>query len=345
MELLVVFLLAGLGSVIPTIVYVTIAWWLDRYEKEPLWLMSLAFVWGCIPAIILSMVAEVGLMVPLAALNPDADMTAMTAVLIAPGVEEIFKCIPLIVMFLVYRKEFDGLIDGLLYGALVGFGFAMTENFMYVLGAYQQGGLASMFVTLFLRTVVFGMMHALWTSMFGLGLGMARYATTLPGVIIPPIVGLMVGILLHGIHNFGATQGGWFMLLTFGSYVVGCAAWLVLMLLAGRGESRWIREELEEEVNLGLISGDQALASFRYRSRVANRWQALHRHGAGHALTLGDLYSKCAKLAMKKRQLKIHPHVSDTARDVAKLRDEIARLQAKLTTQPPVSPQLPPKRF
>ena len=47
---MLVLIVAVLGALIPTIIYVLFIWWLDRYEKEPLWLLALAFLWGAIPA-------------------------------------------------------------------------------------------------------------------------------------------------------------------------------------------------------------------------------------------------------------------------------------------------------
>lgn len=330
MEILFALLLAAGGALIPTTIYVTIAWWLDRYEKEPLWLMILAFVWGAIPAIIVAVVAEIGLVIPLAALTPDTDLAFVSTVIIAPPVEELIKAFPLVLMFLVYRREFDGLLDGLLYGALVGFGFAMTENFLYFLSAYESGGLNSLLLTIFLRTIVFGMMHALWTSMLGLGLGIARYATNTAWLLIPPVLGLAAGIGLHMIHNFGATQGGWYAVLMVFSYFSGCTFWLGLVFYAGYREAKWIREELRDEVTNGLLTESQAYASFRYRARVANRWAAITKHGVGHTILLGRLYSLSAKLAIKKRQLMIHPHVESYAQQIEQLRNDIRSVQATL---------------
>ena len=53
-----IWLVAILGALIPTIVYVLLVWWLDRYEKEPLWLLALAFLWGAVPAAIFSILVE-----------------------------------------------------------------------------------------------------------------------------------------------------------------------------------------------------------------------------------------------------------------------------------------------
>lgn len=335
MEFLLALLLAAGGTLIPTTLYVTIAWWLDRYEKEPLWLMGLAFIWGAIPAIIMALIAEIGLVIPLALLSPETDLTVVSTVLIAPPVEELIKAFPLLLMFVFFRREFDGLMDGLLYGALVGFGFAMTENFLYFLSAYQSGGFGSLFVTIFLRTIVFGMMHALWTSMLGLGLGIARYATNTAWLVLPPVLGLATGIALHMVHNYGATHGGWFVVLMAFSYFSGCTFWLGLVFYAGFREAEWIREELRDEVASGLLTEAQALASFRYRARVANRWAGMMEHGMGHTLQLGKLYSLSAKLAMKKRQLTIHPQVAMYAQEVDRLRDEITQIQHRLRQATP----------
>ena len=48
-----------LFAVIPTLCYVAIVWWCDRYEKEPFWLLAAAFLWGAVPAILLAIGGEV----------------------------------------------------------------------------------------------------------------------------------------------------------------------------------------------------------------------------------------------------------------------------------------------
>ncbi len=56
---------AILGALIPTILYVLFVWWLDCYEKEPLWLLAFAFLWGAIPATILSALLEYIIVIPI----------------------------------------------------------------------------------------------------------------------------------------------------------------------------------------------------------------------------------------------------------------------------------------
>ena len=118
-------LFAILAAAIPTAIYGMLVWWLDRYEKEPPWLIAAAFLWGSLPAIGLALLFELGLQIPLARSPIGPDLAAWG---LAPLVEEPVKALALVGLFLLARREFDGPLDGIVYGSLVGFGFSMTEN-------------------------------------------------------------------------------------------------------------------------------------------------------------------------------------------------------------------------
>src|SRR5262245_30980549 len=158
--------IAFLAAAIPTAIYSLLLWWLDRYEKEPLSLIMIAFLWGALPAIALALLFELILAAPLehSPIGPGATQWAL-----APLVEEPIKALALIGLFLFARHEFDGPLDGIVYGALVGFGFSMTENLLFFL---QHGALDG---ALWIRGVLFGLNHAFFTCLVGLALGAARY--------------------------------------------------------------------------------------------------------------------------------------------------------------------------
>ena len=71
--------------------------------------------------------ATLGLGDPIPARVPGTD-TSVTG----PFLEELSKGFVLFLLFLMLPNEFDGLLDGLIYGALVGIGFAMVENVKYL---------------------------------------------------------------------------------------------------------------------------------------------------------------------------------------------------------------------
>ncbi len=346
--------LALFGSIAPTLIYVSIAWLLDRYQKEPWWLLLLTFAWGAIPACVLAVFSELIVLAPIEMVLPgELDATpamfvkaVLSVAIVAPIVEECLKAVPLFLLFFLFRKEFDGLMDGLLYGALAGFGFAMTENFFYIFSAGVEGGLGAGLFVLFLRTVVLGMMHALWTSMLGIGLTVSCFTRSHVTAVMAPIIGLCIGMTLHGLHNFSAvlsdsSENGlvsaFALFVMLASYGLGCIAWLTLTLLAGHLEGTWIREELHAEIASGVLSAEEARACGRFRIRTVICWNVLCEHGLGPARLLNQLFDKGAGLGIKKRRLKqCSVWGTSSEDDLAVIRAEIHSIRQQLRAFPAI---------
>ncbi|MGH2543645.1 MAG: PrsW family intramembrane metalloprotease [Ardenticatenaceae bacterium] len=328
MDAIVVLFASFLAAFVPTCIYVLLAYWLDRYEKEPLWLLTVTFFWGAIPAIIVSLVVELVLDIPIQVLATGQSADLLGGTFVAPVVEELAKAVPLVTIFWLYRREFDGLMDGLIYGALVGFGFSMSENIFYFLGAYVEGGWDDWGILVLLRGLVFGLNHALFTSAFGVGLAYARYARGSRARSLAPLAGLTGAVALHMIHNFFVSlpTAGLFCLVSLATDWLGVLAWLVLVLLATRQEKKWIIEELRDEVADGLLSLEHAHAASRYRTRLRDRWDVLREHGFGRAHRLSLLHNAAAELALKKRQLRLHGDEWGNTAEIARLRQQIAQL-------------------
>src|SRR5438477_1041596 len=96
----------------------------------------------------------------------------------APLVEEFWKGLAVFGVFFFLRREFDGVVDGIIYGTFAALGFAATENVIYYSRAgltdtlsHHDGVLATTFV---LRGVLSPWGHPLYTSMTGIGFGIAR---------------------------------------------------------------------------------------------------------------------------------------------------------------------------
>ena len=72
------------------------------------------------------------------------------------------------------RDEFDSVLDGLVYGALVGVGFAMTENILYFGEAYLTGDLGNFGTLVLARAVLGGLGHPAYTAVTGAAFGWSR---------------------------------------------------------------------------------------------------------------------------------------------------------------------------
>jgi RsiW-degrading membrane proteinase PrsW (M82 family) len=167
--------------------------YLDRREREPWWLLMIAFLWGLVVATVMALILEQAAGVRLAALfndeaglvdtsqlgfqfaSPAELLTWLETALIAPGVEEGVKALALVLIFLLLPAEANTMRDGIIYGGLIGLGFAVLESAAFIVSGYAASGEASYLSQLIPRFVLFGINgHALFTALFGAGLGHAR---------------------------------------------------------------------------------------------------------------------------------------------------------------------------
>ncbi len=156
----------------------------DRYEPEPLgWVVKVFFI-GAL------------MVIPAAILEAPFPRGLFVTVIVAPVVEEALKFAA--VYFTVYRDdEFDEPVDGIVYGVAAALGFAMVENIFYVL----EGGLA----VGVLRAIASVPAHALFASVWGYSLGIARFR---PEKERPLIIasGLAAAMVFHGVFNLLASD-------------------------------------------------------------------------------------------------------------------------------------------
>ncbi len=354
MDFTSVLTLAAVLAFVPTIIYALMIWWLDRYEKEPVPLLLVAFVWGALPAIILALVLELGLDVPLQQFIPgDAERDITTASLVAPIVEEAVKAIILVVLFIAYKREFDNVLDGVIYGAMVGLGFAFVENVLYFASAaYPNSDLGvgepnvDEMVTLWaLRAGIFGLNHSMFTAFTGAALGLARSLRVGWQKGLVPSLGLGVAMIFHGMHNALVSAVGFLADDESNSGLVlgACLGALVsdyggVLLIVGVAiassvrEGHVIRETLREEVALGRFTPDEYDILTSGRKRWGARWKTLTSWGFKRWRQTGRFFDLATELAFRKHRMHdgdpIHQNIS--ARDIARIRQEIDTLRTAI---------------
>jgi RsiW-degrading membrane proteinase PrsW (M82 family) len=321
---------AILGALIPTIIYVSFVWWLDRYEKEPLWLLALAFLWGAIPAAIVSAFLELAFDAPLSALGGESLLADLVSVSIgAPLIEESVKGIALIVLVLIFQREFDDVLDGIVYGAMIGFGFAFSENlFAYFLPILSQEGIGSGLTNIWMRTLLFGFNHAFWTGITGAAVGYARLSRDWAQRLLVPVAGWSVAVLLHAIHNAGATLVEQTSCLSLGvSLVVDWGGVLLLLsiaLMVLRKERQWIERGLVEEVRRGALSPQEFDLLRSAGQRMWVRWSAWNRGGRMAYRSVGRYYQCATELAFKKEHLRSLGDEGGNLAEIQRLRGVLA---------------------
>jgi RsiW-degrading membrane proteinase PrsW (M82 family) len=329
-----VLFVATLGALIPTTFYVLFVWWLDRYEKEPPWLLTLAFLWGAIPAAIFSVLMELALDIPLSAIGGGSLVANLASVsLSAPLIEESAKGVALIGMVIIFRREFDDVMDGIVYGAMIGFGFAFSENlFGYFIPILTEQGIGSGLANIFLRTIVFGFNHAFWTGITGAAIGYARLARPGARRLWIPFLGWAAAVLAHAIHNAGAVLVEQTSCLSLGvSLVVDWGGLLLLLIIAAlvlRKERKWIERGLLEEVRQGALSPEEfdLLRSAGHRMWV--RWHAWGQGGRAAYRDVGRYYQTATELAFAKQHLRSLGDEGGNLAEVNRLRQVLAAHRA-----------------
>jgi protease PrsW len=254
-------------------VYLLIWLWLDRYDPEPAWVLAAALVWGAGAATFVAGTLNSFFTAMLLSVTKDrAAAHLLSASLAAPVVEEALKGLAVVVLFLAIREEFDGILDGIVYSGVVALGFAAVENVLYYGSTAAREGLSGLAAIFFLRGVLGPFAHALFTSMTGIGCGIARQSHRPFVRLTMPLVGYAGAVTLHFMWNVLAAASK-----SFASFVVVYViVWAPLFLIffsvviwMGFRERRLIRHMLDLEVARGLLTAEQAdtVASWLQRMR------------------------------------------------------------------------------
>ncbi|MEY4905415.1 MAG: hypothetical protein RLZZ292_3230 [Bacteroidota bacterium] len=181
-----------------TLPSMAIAYWIyrqDHHESEPSRMLLWAFVCGCastIPAIFFQSFFK----------NLENPNSLFDTAIFAFGVvglsEELAKYY-LLRRFVYPQKDFNEPIDGIVYGVMVGLGFATLENVMYVLNAGDNG-----FATALARAFTAVPAHAAFGVLMGAYVGLTKFIPEKAGIYT--IIGVGLAVFFHGAYDFFLMQ-------------------------------------------------------------------------------------------------------------------------------------------
>jgi len=255
----VALMLGLITATLPVPLYIILVLWIDRYEAEPLWMLATAFFWGALIATFFAFLLNTTSQGVVGALANANAGQAFAAVVSAPIVEEIGKAFILFIFFFWKKDEFDGVVDGIVYASLTALGFAMTENILYYGKAANEGGGEALTLVLIIRGFFAPFSHPLFTSLTGIGLGLARQSTNIAVKALTPIVGLLMAIFMHSIWNGSAVFGGGgvFVLTYILVMVPAFIILLVVIAIALRREGQVVREFLVVDLERGVFTREE----------------------------------------------------------------------------------------
>jgi RsiW-degrading membrane proteinase PrsW (M82 family) len=331
--------------------------YLDRREREKLFLLAAAFFWGGVIATAISLplntaffrLTDAWVMAnPIVSELLGSDASGLLAApLSAPVVEEIAKALGVLLVFWLLRAEFDNMRDGIVYGAMVGVGFNWYEAALYVVQTYDEHGFAAFGAQLGGRYALLGLGgHALYTGLFGAFVGFAIQSRSTLLRIAAPFVGVLLAILAHMLNNAlpllvtlatgepagepdGRDEPGFIASFVGSSQLQLAIYWPLILLMAlaiwrsGVWERRVIREELRDEVG-------QSVTTAEYRDILNDRMFRTRRIDSHRPHASAALVNAQNELAFRKRR------VSDERGDpnfdplVTGWREEIRRLREVL---------------
>ncbi len=346
---------------------------LDLFEREPKLVLAAALIWGGVIATSMAGHANEAWLSILGKVASPELAGQWGAAIVGPGVEETLKLAGVVTLFLIVPGEFDGLMDGFVYGAMVGLGFTVVEDVSYFItavaavpGTVDQSG--PVFDTFLIRVVGGGLYgHVLFTGLTGLGFAYiaTRRSAALSGRVWRGGLCIAAGVAAHAIWNSPLMEG---ILATSGGVAPSTLQWLeygvvkgmpfllllgLLVLLATRSEEKTFRSIVVGEPDPWLITEPEMASLRSLWARRAGRAAAGQARGPAGSRALGRLQAAQIEYAMIRSRTgsPMDPALEAQRQAIRAIRSELAALPhvsrpvgapAPVTWQPVVGPLLVP---
>lgn len=254
-------------------VYGAVFWWfthhIDRYARQPVKLIVVAFLWGSFAATwVMAANANDAILALYAKAFGQAWAKDWGAGLTAPFTEEIAKGVGLLLLVALASRLVRTAFDGFILGAFIGLGFQIFEDVLYALNsaASQFGAdpVGAAMSTIMLRMVFGVAAHTLYSAIFCAGLVYLLGRPAEPRRVGRGLILMASAMLLHGLWDSAAALSQGKAILLFPLFVVMITAALVLVFRVFRmtvpRERQFLRDVLTPEVERGVITVDELTA-------------------------------------------------------------------------------------
>jgi protease PrsW len=297
---------AGIGltlALLPIVILLAAVLYLDRLEPEPRSSLVFTFLWGAGAAAVIGLIgtAAGSHLITTPALRSGGFAAASPAADIGVAVlEETLMAVVLVGLLVLRPQEIDGVSDGVVYGSMVGLGFALIENIYYYTQASHYG-FADVATTFVLRGVVSPLCQALFASLIGAGVAYAAVTSLRRGAWAIG-VGWAAAVALHALWNASLVVGGGRLALTYAILAAVLILVLGAVIIDRQRIIGLIRRYLPQYEPTGVISeADIAMLSSLHARRQARVWARL-RGKLGGLRDMSEFQLSATELALLHRR-------------------------------------------
>ena len=257
------------------------------------------------------------------------------AAISAPLVEELFKGLGIVLLVSIARAELDDVLDGFVWGAMVGIGFLLVEDVFYFVRAFgETGSLFTVFQMFLIRILGAGpYSHFLYTGLVGMGIASWYVRDDLPAGRRALVAAgyIAAGWACHFFWNSPILvsllgDGGissWVVFVTVKGLpmLIGLA---IVVNLARKRERRWFAGLAAAFTDDGAITDAERAELSGLRSRRRVRKAALRAKGPAGERLMGRIQRAQLDLARtySRTRSEADPAVVAAARQVRRLKIE-----------------------
>jgi RsiW-degrading membrane proteinase PrsW (M82 family) len=283
---------------------------IDYLARAPVALQAVALAWGGLVATSAAIAGGSAVQNILAKTVSPGYAAQWGPAVAGAGIEEILKALGVVAISLLARSRINSLVDGFVYGALVGLGFQVVENVIFALNAVSLQGEDSVLpvvVTFLLRGFMAGIWsHTLFTALTGAGVAYLLVRRDRPAWLRCLVAAALFGVAwgAHFLWNSPVLEDGlgYGLAGVFAALVVKAIPALVvgisLIAAAERRQADYYAALLAGLGDPRIASLDEIAALVSPRRRVAQRRRARLRLGRAGASAVRRLQSAQAKLAV-----------------------------------------------
>jgi RsiW-degrading membrane proteinase PrsW (M82 family) len=285
---------------------------LDYLEREPPVLLAVAFAWGGLVVTAVAVPGNTALDDLVAKLVSPRFATDWGPAIAGPTVEEVLKFLGVVVIALLATSQVNSVVDGFVYGAMVGLGYQVVENIAYATAAVAAAGTGDRIEPVIGTFIARGFLagpwsHTVFTALAGAGVGYAVVRVDRSLAARVGFAGLCLGgaWLAHFAWNspllsagFGLGTGGTIVELLF----KGAPVLIMVLLLAypaRLSEGDYYAQTLAAVDDPRIVTPAERATIGSPAGRAATRRAAQARAGAGADRGVRRLQQAQAHLAVQ----------------------------------------------